>query len=160
MASQLPGGVPPPDAGRRMAPAAASRPGRRLIAGMLLVAAVLDVARCGVVLATARHAGPATGLVAAGLAAAALSLWTAHACRDGRRWSAWAAVLIGAASAPQAALSGFRVPYTIPDTATAALGVVLTVAVLATAGQTGPAEWLPGGTCTIGVRSPGDPQRR
>jgi hypothetical protein len=50
-------------------------------------------------------------------------------------------LLIGAASAPQAAMSGFHVPYTIPDTATAVLGVLLTVAVLATAGRAGqPAE--------------------
>jgi hypothetical protein len=46
-------------------------------------------------------------------------------------------LLIGAASAPQAAATGFHAPYTIPDTATAALGVLLTVAVLATAGHTG-----------------------
>lgn len=149
MASQLPGGVPPPGAGRRMAPAASSSPGRRLIAVMLLAAAVLDITRCGVVLATARHAGPAVGLIAAGLAAAALSLWTAHAGKGGRRWPAWAALLIGAASAPQAALSGFRVPYTIPDTATAALGVLLSVAVLATAGRPGPTERFPGDTCAI-----------
>jgi hypothetical protein len=126
-------------AGRGKAPAA----GRRLIAVMLLVAAVLDLARCGVVLATAQHAGPALWPAAAGLAAAALSLWTAHACQNGRRWAAWAALVIGAASAPQAAWSGFRVPYTIPDTATAALGVLLCVAVLATAGQTGPPPRFP-----------------
>jgi hypothetical protein len=45
-------------------------------------------------------------------------------------------LLIGAASAPQAAASGFHAPYTIPDTATAVLGVLLAVAVLATAGRT------------------------
>ena len=157
MAGQRSGGAPPAGAGRRMVPAASGLPGRRLIAVMLLVAAVLDIARCGVVVATARHAGSAIGLVAAGLAAAALSLGTAHACKGGRRWAAWAALLIGAASAPQAALSGFRVPYTIPDTATAVLGVLLTVAVLATAG---PAGRFPGGTCTIGGCSPDDPQRR
>jgi hypothetical protein len=111
-------------------------PGRCLIAVMLVAAAALDLARCGIVLATARHAGPAIGLVAAGLAAATLSLRTARGCRSGRRWSAWAALLIGAASAPQAAASGFHPPYTMPDIATAALGVLLTVAVLATAGQT------------------------
>jgi hypothetical protein len=80
----------------------------------------------------------AAGLLSAGLAAFALSLWTARWCRAGHRWSAWAALLIGAASAPQAALSGFRGPYTIPDTATATVGVLLTVAVLATVGVTGP----------------------
>jgi hypothetical protein len=103
---------------------------------MLLTASALDLGRCGIILATARHAGPAIGLAAAGLAAAAVSLWTARGCQDGRRWPAWAALLIGAASAPQAAASGFHPPYTIPDIATAVLGVVMSVAVLATAGQT------------------------
>jgi hypothetical protein len=78
---------------------------------------------------------PAPG---AGLAAAALSVRTARGCQAGQRWAGWAALLIGAASAPQAAASGFHGPYTIPDTATAALGVLLTVAVLATAGRAGP----------------------
>jgi hypothetical protein len=139
MTSHPPWDAPAADAGggTTMAQAADTRPGRRLIAVMLLTAAALDLARCGIVLATARHAAPATGLVAAGLAAAALSLRTARGCQGGRRWSGWAALLIGAASAPQAAASGFHTPYTIPDTATAALGVLLAVAVLATAGQAG-----------------------
>ena len=34
----------------------------------LLAAAALDLARCGLVLVTSRHPGPAAGLVAAGLA--------------------------------------------------------------------------------------------
>jgi hypothetical protein len=46
-------------------------------------------------------------------------------------------LLIGAVSGPQAAASGFHGPYTIPDTATAALGVLLAVTVLATAGAAG-----------------------
>jgi hypothetical protein len=45
--------------------------------------------------------------------------------------------LIGAASAPQAAMSGFGGPYAIPDTATAVVGVLLAVAILATAGAAG-----------------------
>jgi hypothetical protein len=61
-----------------------------------------------------------------------------------------AAVLIGAASAPQAAASGFHAPYTIPNTATAALGVLLTVTVLATAGQTRPPGQFTGKSCPIG----------
>jgi len=93
-----------------MVPAAGLRPGRRMIAVMLLAAAALDLTRCGIVVATARHAGPATGLMSAGLAAAALSLWAASGCRSGCRCPAWAALLIGAASAPQAAMSGFRAP--------------------------------------------------
>jgi hypothetical protein len=130
------GDVPAADGdGGRMTAPAASRPGRRLIAVMLLTAAALDLTRCSLVLVTARHPAPAAGLVAAGLAAAALSLRTARGCQGDRRWSSWAALLIGAASAPQAAASGFHTPYTIPDTATATLGVLLTVAVLATVGQ-------------------------
>ena len=118
------------------ASAAATRPGQRLITMMLLAAAALDLTRCGLVLATARHLAPAAGLTAAGLTAATLSAWTARGCRGGRRWATWGAVLIGAASAPQAAANGFHAPYAIPDSATAALGVLLTVAVLATAGRT------------------------
>jgi hypothetical protein len=142
MTNHPPWDVPAADAGggTTTAQAAGTRPGRRLIAVMLLTAAGLDLARCGIVLATARHAAPATGLVAAGLAAAALSLRTARGYQGGRRWSGWAALLIGAASAPQAAASSFHTPYTIPDTASAALGVLLAVAVLATAGQTGQPE--------------------
>ena len=112
------------------------RPGRHLIAVMLIGAAVLDLTRCGLVLAAARHPVPTAGLVAAGLAVAVLSVRTARGCQAGRRWAGWAALLIGAASAPQAAMSGFHGPYTIPDTATAALGILLAVAVLATAGAT------------------------
>jgi hypothetical protein len=119
------------------ASAAAIRPGQRLIIMMLLAAAALDLTRCGLVLATARHLAPAAELTATGLTAATLSAWTARGCRGGRRWATWGAVLIGAASAPQAAANGFHAPYAIPDTATAALGVLLTVAVLATAGHAG-----------------------
>jgi hypothetical protein len=123
--------------GEKAAPAARPRLGRHVIAVMLLTAAVLDLTRCGLVLAAARHPAPTAGLAAAGLAAAALSVRTARGCRAGRRWAGWAALLIGAASAPQAAASGFRGPYTIPDTATAVVGVLLAVAVLATAGAAG-----------------------
>ena len=123
--------------GKTTVPTTAIRPGRRLIAVMLLAAAALDLTRCGLVLVTARHPGPAAGLIATGLAAAALSLYSARGWQIGRRWSGWAALLIGAASAPQAAASGFHTPFTATDTATAALGVLLTVAVLATVGLTG-----------------------
>jgi hypothetical protein len=116
---------------------------------MLLTAAALDLSRCGIVMATARHAGPAIGLVSAGLAAAALTLWTARGCQGGRPWSGWAALLIGAASAPQAATAGFHAAYAIPDTATAALGILLAVAVLAIARQTGQSEHDTGNPCSI-----------
>jgi hypothetical protein len=119
------------------APAAGNRwPGRYLIAVMLLTAAALDLTRCGLVMAAARDPGPTAGLVAAGLAAAALTARTARGCRSGRRWAGWAALLIGVASLPQAAASGFYGPYAIPDTATAVLGILLAVTILATAGRT------------------------
>jgi len=138
MNSRLPKDVAAADADSGTAsPAPGSRPGRRLIAILLLAAAALDLIRCSLVPIAAPHPAPAAGLIAAGLAAAALSVRTARGCQAGRRWSSWAALLIGATSAPQAAASGFHSPYTIPDTATAALGVLLTVAVLATAGRTG-----------------------
>jgi hypothetical protein len=107
---------------------------RRLIVVLLVTAAALDLTRCGLVMTATRHPGPAAGLVAAGLAAAALTARTARGCQAGQRWAGWAALLVGAASAPQAATSGFRGPFTIPDTATAALGVLLATTILATAG--------------------------
>jgi len=124
-----------PDGGT--APSAGgSWPGRYLIAGMLLTAAALDLTRCGLVMAAARHPGPTAGLVIAGLAAAALTARTVRGCRSGRRWAGWAALLIGAASPPQAAASGFHGSYAIPDTATAVLGILLAVTILATASRT------------------------
>jgi hypothetical protein len=60
-----------------------------------------------------------------------------------------AALLIGAASAPQAAMSGFHGAYTIPDTATAVVGVLLAVAVLATAGAAGQPGQYTENSCTI-----------
>jgi hypothetical protein len=122
------------------APTADSRAARWLIAVLLLATAALDLSRCGMVLVAARQPAPAAGLVAAGLAAAAVSGWAARGCLAGRRWPAWAALLIGTASAPQAAVSGFGAPYTIPDIATAAAGILLAVTVLATAGRTGPGQ--------------------
>ena len=135
--------------GEKAAPAARPRPGRHLIAVMLLTAAALDLTRCGLVLAAARHPAPTAGLAAAGLAAAVLSVRAARGCQAGRRWAGWAALLIGTASAPQAAMSGFHGPYTIPDTATAVVGVLLAVAVLATAGAAGQPGQYTENPCTI-----------
>jgi hypothetical protein len=132
-----------PDAGADRRPGAVtagSRAARWLIAVLLLATAALDLARCGMVLAAARHPGPAGGLVAAGLAAALASGWTARGHLRGRRWPSLAAVLIGVASAPQAAASGFGAGYAIPDTAAAVLGILLAVTVLATAGRTRPGQ--------------------
>jgi hypothetical protein len=138
MNSRAPLGTPAASANSRTTSLAADhRPGRRLIAAMLLAAAALDLTRCGLVMVAARHPAPTAGLIAVGLAAAALTVRTARGCQAGQRWACWAALLIGVISAPQAAVSGFHAPYTIPDTATAALGVLLSVAVLATAAQTG-----------------------
>jgi hypothetical protein len=119
-------------------PAAGRSTGRRLIAAMLIAAAALDLTRCSLVVMTIRHADPAVGLVAAGIGAAVMSVTAARGYRAGQRWAAWAALLIGVASAPQASASGFDSPYVVPDVATAALGVLLTVAILATAGRAGP----------------------
>jgi hypothetical protein len=135
--------------GEKAAPAARPRPGRHLIAVMLLTAALLDLTRCGLVLAAARHPAPIAGLAAAGLAAAVLSVRTARGCQAGRRWAGLAALLIGAASAPQAAMSGFHGPYAIPDTATAVVGVLLAVAVLATARTAGQPGQYTENPCTI-----------
>jgi hypothetical protein len=118
-------------------PAAGSRTSRRLVAAVLLAAAALDLARCILVMTTSRHPGPAACLVAEGIGAAALSITAALGCRAGHRWAAWAALLIGAASAPQASASGFHSPFTIPDAATAGLGILLTVTILTSAGRTG-----------------------
>ncbi len=134
--------------GGTTSPAASNRTGRRLIAAILLATGALDLARCSIVLTTSRHPGPAIGLVAAGIGAAALSMTAAHGCRAGRRWAAWAALLIGAASAPQASASGFHGPYTIPDAATAALGILLTVTILAAAGRRGTPASNPDNACT------------
>ena len=47
-------------------------------------------------------------------------------------------------------MSGFHGPYMIPDTATAVLGVLLAVAVLATAGAAGQLGQYTENPCTIG----------
>jgi hypothetical protein len=132
-------------------------PGSALVVLLLLLAAAaLDLTRCGIVAVTAGRPAPAAGLIAAGLAAAGLSLRTACGCRGGRRWAAWAALLIGAMSAPQAAASGFRPPYTIPDVATAAVGILLTVTVLATAGRPGQPGPGAGNACVSSPPSAAD----
>ena len=130
------------DGGKAVA-AAGTRVVRRLIVVMLLTAAALDLTRCGLVLAAARHPAPTAGLVTAGLAAATLTARTARGCQAGQLWAGWAALLIGVASAPQAAAAGFRSPYMIPDTATAALGILLATTILATAGRMGRRDTTP-----------------
>jgi hypothetical protein len=124
--------------------AAAAQVVRRLVVVLLLTAAALDLTRCGLVMTAARHPAPTAGLVAAGLAAAALTARTARGCQVGQRWAGWTALLIGGASTPQAAASGFSGPYTIPDTATAALGLLLAITILATTGRTDRQHTTPG----------------
>ena len=141
----LPEDTPAVAAGGAAGPIANRLPSRRVTAVLLLAEAALDLTRCGLAVATIRPAGEAMMLVSAGLAAG-ITLWTAHGCRRGARWSGCAAFLIGAASAPQAAATGFNDAYTIPDAATAALGVLVAVGVLAAAGrggQPGPPECWP-----------------
>src|ERR1700733_2192881 len=120
------------------APIASRLPCRRVTAVMLVAAAALDLTRCGLVAATVRQVWEVAMPMSAGLAAAAVSIWTARGCHRGARWSGWAAFLIGAASGPQASASGFGGAYTIPDGATAVLGVLVAVGVLATAGRGSP----------------------
>jgi hypothetical protein len=144
------------------AAAVIARPGRRLIVTMLLTAAALDLARCGIVLTAAQHLAATAGLASAGLATAALTAQTARGCQVRRRWAGWVALLIGIVSAPQAAAYGFHSPYIVPDTATAALGILLTVTILATADPGGPpghaagnplgAGWPPG-ICALSAGS-------
>ena len=48
---------------RTTSPVAVSRPARRLIGVMLVVAAALDLTRCGLVMVAVRHPASAAGLV-------------------------------------------------------------------------------------------------
>ncbi len=102
---------------------------------MLIAASALDLARCSLVVMATRHYASAAWLIAAGIGAAAVSMTAARACGAGRRWAGWAALVIGVGSAPQASVSGFCTPYAVPDAATAALGILLSITVLATAGR-------------------------
>lgn len=56
---------------------------------LLLTAAALDLTRCGLVMTAARHPAPTAGLIATGLAAAALTARTARGCRVSERWAGW-----------------------------------------------------------------------
>ena len=67
--------------GGKTEPATGTPTVRRLIVSMLLTTATLDLTRCGLVMAAARHPAPTVGLVTAGLAAAVLTARTARGCR-------------------------------------------------------------------------------
>jgi hypothetical protein len=136
MRSRVRPAVPAAATAPRTTSPAAGRPiGLRLIGGILLAAA-LDLTRCSLVLMTFRHPAPAAWLVVVGIGAAVVSVTAARGYRAGQRRAGWAALLIGVAPAPQASASGFHNPYTMPDVATAAVSVLLTVAILATVGRT------------------------
>jgi hypothetical protein len=145
--------------GAKAAAAAGTQVVRRLIVVMLLTAAALDLTRCGLVMAAARHPAPTAGLVTAGLAAAALTARTARGCQAGQPWAGWVALLIGVASAPQAAASGFRSPYLIPDTATAVLGILLAITILATVGRMDRRDTTPKILPSRPAEPRGDPER-
>jgi hypothetical protein len=145
-------------AGRTSSAATRSGTSWRLIGALLISAAAMDLTRCSLVLLTLRHLAPGIGLVAAGIGAAALSVTAARGYQTGRRWASLAALLIGVASAPLASASGFRAPFTVPDMATAIVGILLGVAVLATAGCGTPAQAVkpcakspPGRPCGTGT---------
>jgi hypothetical protein len=143
----------------KAAAAAGTQVVRRLIVMMLLTAAALDLTRCGLVMAAARHPASTAWLVTAGLAAAALTARIARGCQAGQHWAGWAALLIGVASAPQAAASGFRSPYLIPDTATAALGILLAITILATMGRMDRRDTTPEILPSRPGKPLGDPER-
>ena len=82
----LPDGTRAVAAGGAAGPIASRLPSRRVTAIMLLAAAALDLTRCGLVAAAVRQAGEAAMPVSAGLAAAAVSVWTARGCQRGARW--------------------------------------------------------------------------
>jgi hypothetical protein len=103
----------------------------RWTATLLLSSAALDLARCGL---SAAASGPAVRtalLIGAGSVAAVVSIVTAHGFVRRKRWVAWPALLIGVGSAPQAAATGFHAGYAVPDIATAAVGLLLTLTLLA-----------------------------
>jgi hypothetical protein len=102
---------------------------RRLLPALLLALAALDLTRCGLLIGSPQES-PGAALIAGSLAAAAASLLGARAYRESRPWSATTALIIGLATAPQAAAAGFRAPFTIPDLASITLGSVLAVAIL------------------------------
>jgi lysylphosphatidylglycerol synthetase-like protein (DUF2156 family) len=100
------------------------------LATLLGLTAAVDVTRCGIGLALDGVTIRLALLLITGAVAAIASLIAAAGAVRRRTWALWSAALIGIASAPQAAVTGFRPPYVIPDVATAALGFLLTVSVL------------------------------
>ena len=71
-------GEAPAAAADGAAPIANRLPSRGVTAVLLLAAAALDLTRCGLVAATVRQAWEAAMPMSVGLAAAAVSIWTAR----------------------------------------------------------------------------------
>jgi len=101
-----------------------------VLATLLALTAATDLARCGIGLTPASGSSQTVLLFTTGGLAAVVSAITASGAIRRRQWAVWSAGLLGIASAPQATMAGFRAPYTIPDLATAVLGLLLTVTVL------------------------------
>ncbi len=116
-----------------------ARPAPLLLPALLLALGTLDLTRCGLLLGSL-HSSPGLPLVIAGLAAAAACLLGARSYRSRRHWSAATALLIGVATAPQAAAAGFRAPFTIPDLASMTLGSLVAVIVLSSGVRAGAAQ--------------------
>jgi hypothetical protein len=119
-----------------------ARPAPLLLPVLLLALGTLDLTRCGLLLGSLRSS-PGLPLVVGGLAAAAACLLGARSYRRRQHWSAATALLIGVATAPQAAAAGFRAPFTIPDLASITLGSLVAVIVLSSgvrAGEPGARE--------------------
>ena len=101
-----------------------------VLATLSVLTAAADLARCGMGLTLASASSQTVLLFTMGGLAAVVSAITAGGAIRRRQWALWSAGLIGIASAPQATMAGFRAPYTIPDLATAILGLLLTITVL------------------------------
>ena len=112
-----------------------------LLPALLLALGSLDLTRCGLLLGSL-HSSPGVPLVMAGSAAAAACLLGARAYRRRHHWSAASALLIGVATAPQAAAAGFRAPFTVPDLASITLGALVAVIVLSSGIRTGDSRAL------------------
>jgi hypothetical protein len=101
-----------------------------VLAALLGLAAVADLARCSIGITRVGGTSATVLLLVSGGVAAAGSVVIAGGAIRSRRWALWSAALIGIGSAPQAAMTGFRAPYTIPDVASAVLGLLVTITVL------------------------------
>jgi len=147
-----PRAAPETNPGGRDRPAFPARAAGALATLLGLMAAV-DVMRCGIGLTLGGATIRLALLLVTGAVAAIVSLIAAAGAVRRRSWALWSAALIGIASAPQAAVTGFRPPYVIPDVATAALGFLLTVTVLVGTQRVTPAMSSDALPCLIDPKS-------